>query len=88
MYSNKIAEFPEQQISRQIKRITEFYLWDSYVFALDPTFRFEYLTPDEVTQFIKLTTKKLVHNLNTTFDEETLWKKQRITNHARQFLNN
>jgi hypothetical protein len=72
--------FPEQQISKQIKRITEFYLGDSYVFALDPTYRFEYLTPDEVTQFVKITTKKLVHNLNTTFDEEILWEKQRITN--------
>ena len=52
---------------------------DSYVFALDPTYRFEYLTPGEVAQFEGITTQILVHNLNATFDKEILWK-NKITN--------
>jgi hypothetical protein len=76
--------FPQEQISKQIKRITEFYLGDSYAFALDPEYRFDYLTPDEVTQFVNTATEKLVAHLYSTFDEEMLWdqsqmKKQEIS---------
>ncbi|MGM7702800.1 zinc dependent phospholipase C family protein [Pseudalkalibacillus sp. Hm43] len=68
--------FPEHQITKQIKRITEFYLSDVGNFALDPTYEFKYLTPEEVSRFVEETSEKLVHNLNATFDKELLWEKQ------------
>ncbi len=68
--------YPEQQITKQIKRITEFYLSDVGNFALDPTYEFKYLTPEEVSKFVETTSGKLVHNLNTIFDKELLWEKQ------------
>jgi hypothetical protein len=71
--------FPENQISKQINRITEFYLGNSYAFALNPTYRFKYLTPDEVTQFVNITTMKLAQTLNTIYDKEMLWGKERVT---------
>ena len=51
--------FPENQITRQIERITKFYYSDSYAFALKPDYRFDYLTPGEVTRFVDETTDKL-----------------------------
>lgn len=74
--------FPEKQVAKQINRITEFYLGDSYAFALDPTYKFKYLTPEEVTQFVEQTTKKLIHNINTNFNESILWNKQGISNYS------
>ncbi|WP_044338830.1 zinc dependent phospholipase C family protein [Rossellomorea aquimaris] len=71
--------FPEGQISKQIKRITDFYLGDSYAFALDPTYRFDYLTPDEISHFVDKTTEKLVAHLQAIFDEETLWDKRQLS---------
>ncbi|WP_226672358.1 zinc dependent phospholipase C family protein [Rossellomorea aquimaris] len=62
--------FPENQITRQIKRMSEFYYSDSYAFALEPDYRFDYLTPDEVTRFVDETTEKLEGILDSTFREE------------------
>ena len=66
--------FPENQITRQIKRISEFYYSDSYAFALELDYPFDYLTPDEVTQFVDGTTEKLVNILNSTLRGETFRK--------------
>jgi Zinc dependent phospholipase C len=65
--------FPENQISTQIKRITEFYLGDSYAFALEPDYRFDYLTPDEISRYVEETTEKLVEILGSKFHRDTLW---------------
>ena len=65
--------FPEGQILKQVKRITSFYSGDSHAFALEPDYRFDYLTPDEVTEFVDRTTETLVEDLNRTFDEAILW---------------
>ncbi|TMU87050.1 hypothetical protein FGG79_02610 [Bacillus sp. BHET2] len=72
--------FPANQISKQIKRITEFYNGDSYEMVLDPDYRFDYLTPDEVSQFVQETTEKLVHILNTIFAEQRVWDKDKMLN--------
>lgn len=69
--------FPENQITRQIKRITEFYLSDSYAFALDPNYPFDYLTPDEISRFVEETTEKLVGILDSRFQRDTLWNMNR-----------
>lgn len=69
--------FPANQISIQINRITEFYLGSSFNFVLDPTYKFEYLTPDEADHFVEAATKKIIHNLNITFGEKALWKVRR-----------
>ncbi|MGM0751645.1 MAG: zinc dependent phospholipase C family protein [Bacillota bacterium] len=71
--------FPEGQISKQISRITDFYLGNSYAFALDPTYRFDYLTPDEISHFVDKTTEKLVAHLKATFDEGILWDKRQLS---------
>lgn len=70
--------FPENQISTQIKRITEFYLGDSYAFALEPDYRFDYLTPDEISRFVEETTEKLVDILDSTFQRDTPWNMKPI----------
>jgi hypothetical protein len=71
--------FPENQVSKQINRITEFYLGDSYAYALEPTYTFKYFTPDDVTKFVNYTTEKLANHLNATFGEG-IWGKQEIIN--------
>ncbi len=78
-FPDYLTIFPENQVSKQINRITEFYLGNSYAFALDPSYKFDYLTPDEVTQFVDTTTLKLVHHINKSFNKENLWEKQRLT---------
>jgi Zinc dependent phospholipase C len=65
--------FPENQIARQIKRITEFYYSDSYAFALEPEYRFNYLTPNEISQFVEETTEKLVDILQINFQEQVIY---------------
>ncbi|MFI8684890.1 zinc dependent phospholipase C family protein [Rossellomorea sp. NPDC077527] len=70
--------FPENQITKQIKRITAFYLGDSYAFALEPDYMFTYLTPDEVTQFVEETTEKLVDILQVIFQGEATWESYSI----------
>ncbi len=70
--------FPANQISKQIKRITDFYNGNAYEMALDPDYRFDYLTPDEVSQFVNGTTEKLVHLLNATFGENVVWDKHNM----------
>jgi Zinc dependent phospholipase C len=67
--------FPENQISTQIKRITEFYLGDSYAFALEPDYRFDYLTPNEISRFVEETTEKLMEILDSTFRSGALWNR-------------
>ncbi|MEI2664224.1 zinc dependent phospholipase C family protein [Rossellomorea sp. LJF3] len=65
--------FPENQITRQIKRITEFYYSDSYAFALEPEYRFNYLTPDEISQFVEEATEKLVDIIQINFQEKVIY---------------
>ncbi|WP_201712794.1 zinc dependent phospholipase C family protein [Rossellomorea arthrocnemi] len=69
--------FPDNQISTQIKRITDFYKSDVYAFVLEPDYQFDYLTPDEVTLFVEETTDKLVDIMQSTFQGETLWNMNR-----------
>ncbi|MGM0883150.1 MAG: zinc dependent phospholipase C family protein [Bacillota bacterium] len=73
-FPDYLVFFPKNQISTQINRITEFYLGNTFDFILDPTYKFEYLTPDEANHFVEDATKKIIHNLNMTFGEEALWR--------------
>ncbi|BCB04183.1 zinc dependent phospholipase C family protein [Bacillus sp. KH172YL63] len=71
-FPDYIDIFPENQIMKQIKRISDFYNGTYYAETLEPDYRFEYLTPEEVTRFVDETTDKLVTVLKGIYPEE-IW---------------